>query len=74
MNSTYPKGLLSFLYNVLYSSEINKQFHADPQKTMQFFGLSGNAEKAIVSYDKSQLDDLLAALKDELQVDRAQVW
>lgn len=40
MPSTYPKGLLSFLYQVTYNEYVRDAFHANPSGVMWNFGLS----------------------------------
>lgn len=74
MNSDYPKGMLSFLYNVMYISALNEQFRADPMSVMNSFGLSEDDQKAISDYNQNNVEGVLAALKAELIADRMAFW
>ncbi len=74
MSSDYPKGLLSFLYNVMNISELNEQFRADPVSVMNAFALSDDDQKAISDYNQNNVEGVLAALKAELLADRMAFW
>ena len=74
MNSDYPKGMLSFLYNVMNISALNEQFRADPMSVMNSFGLSDDDQKAISDYNQNNVEGVLAALKTELIADRMAFW
>ena len=74
MNSDYPKGMLSFLYNVMNVSALNEQFRADPVSVMNSFGLSEDEQKAIGDYNQDNVEGVLAALKTELIADRMAFW
>jgi hypothetical protein len=74
MNSDYPKGILSFLYNVMNVSALNEQFRADPVSVMNSFGLSEDDQNAISDYNQDNVEGVLAALKTELIADRMAFW
>lgn len=74
MNSDYPQGMLSFLYNVMNVSALNEQFRADPVSVMNSFGLSDDDQKAIGDYNQNNVEGVLAALKAELIAERMAFW
>ena len=74
MNSDYPQGMLSFLYNVMNVSALNEQFRADPTGVMNSFGLSDDDQQAIGDYNQDNVEGVLAALKAELIADRMAFW
>ncbi len=74
MNSDYPQGMLSFLYNVMNVSALNEQFRADPVSVMNSFGLSDDDQQAIGDYNQDNVEGVLAALKAELIADRMAFW
>jgi len=74
MNSDYPEGLLSFLYNVMNVPALNEEFRADPLGVMNSFGLSEDEQKAISDYNQDNVEGVLTALKAELIAERMAFW
>jgi hypothetical protein len=44
MAQHYPKGLLSFLYHVIYDRDVNEAFHTNEVGQMKWFGLSPESQ------------------------------
>ena len=85
MANTTPTGLLSFLYNVTFTPEVNQSLHANSTAEMQKFQLSKAAIAALNQMGDDRAKDeatkrqavnaLLQCLADEiLQDDYQKIW
>ena len=45
--ASLPPGMLSFLYNVMHNTEINKEFRYEPYEVMEFFQLTDEQRELI---------------------------
>lgn len=85
MATTTSTGLLSFLYNVTFTPEVNQSFHANSTAEMQKFQLSKAAIAALNQMGDDRAKDeatkrqavnvLLQCLADEILQDEYQkIW
>lgn len=56
MQKVYPKGIISFLYNVRHDTAVREQFHRNSTATLMDFGLPADAIASVTA----AADDLTA--------------